>query len=202
MPDTDYAFAIFDLDETLAERDTLIALVAAALRARPWRAAAVALALPVVALRLGVLRRHGAAKQLLLRAALGGLPVGRLERLARAVARDAPLNGQVVAALEAHRAAGAQVWIASAQVAPVVRAFAERFAADGWVGTALEQRDGAVTGRLGGPNHRGAAKVWALDRALPADWRERSIAYSDSEADRPLMDSAARAVWVAGGRPA
>lgn len=191
--------AVFDVDGTLVAGDLLAPLVRAALRRRPARAALVAAALPAIAWHRAA-GRPGAAKELLLRAALGGLDAGVAAGLGAAVAARAPLHAEVAAALAGHRARGDAVWLASAQVEPVIAPLARRLRADGHVATALQARAGRLTGRYAQGNCRGEAKVAALAAAVGRDRLAGACAYADSPADLPLMRAVARARWVRRGR--
>jgi HAD superfamily hydrolase (TIGR01490 family) len=190
---------VFDVDETLARDDLIVPLVRALLRRRPGRVAALAPALPRVGLRLRA-GDHDAAKLALLGPLLRGLGVPEVDRIGERIARAATLNADVLAALERHRAAGEPVWLASAQVEPIVRPLALRVRADGYVATALSARDGVLDGGFAGANLRGTAKLAALDAALPDGWRASCIAYSDGDADTPLLTAVSHPVRVAAGR--
>lgn len=112
------------------------------------------------------------------------------------------LRDDTVARLRWHRDAGHRVVIASASYEPYVAVVGRELGVDAVLATRLEVVDGVCTGRLEGPNCRGAQKVhrlraWMesqpLDRAGVVVW-----AYGDSAGDRELLGAADHPVWVTG----
>jgi phosphatidylglycerophosphatase C len=136
----------------------------------------------------------------LLAAALSGLDVDAASAIGDRVAARLRLSRELCAAIDAHRAEGHVVWLASASIDHVVAAVGRRVGAHGAVATELADDGGLLTGRYRGRNCKGEEKVRRLDEVLPAGWREQAVAYSDSRADRPLMDAVAEARWVRRGR--
>jgi phosphatidylglycerophosphatase C len=189
--------AIFDVDGTLSRRDSLVSLVAAALRARPRRAVHVVLALPAVAWHAP--RRASRAKERLLTSVLAGLSRSEVDALGARVASRLALSPDVVASIDDHRRAGDDVWLASASIDPVIAALAVRVDATGHVATNLAFDGERCTGRYAGENCKGAEKLRRLDDALAAGWRATATAYSDSQVDKPMMDAAASCRWVRRG---
>lgn len=84
--------------------------------------------------------------------------------------------------------------LASASVAPVVRALAARLGAD-YVASVLATKDGRHLGRY--ESDLTGLKIEALDRHLPSGWRLHSyIAISDNLTDRCLLQGAQQAYVV------
>lgn len=113
------------------------------------------------------------------------------------------LRGDTAARLRRHRDLGHRVVLASASLEPYLLPFGDSLGVDGVVCTRLERgRDGLLTGRLEGPNCRGAEKArrleaWLVDNGL-ADatlW-----AYGDSAGDDELLARADRPVRVGSTR--
>jgi HAD superfamily hydrolase (TIGR01490 family) len=121
-----------------------------------------------------------------------GHKVGEIEALCREFCDTAlkPLvYPQARERIERHRKQGHLVIIASASVTAYLQMFGKELGADIVVGTELEQRDGAYTGRLATPNCLKEEKINRL-RALPC-FREihmpSSYAYSDHIYDLPML---------------
>lgn len=93
----------------------------------------------------------------------------------------------VLAELEAHQTAGARVVITSGAYAPIIEVFARRVGAEA-IGTAIEMKDGAVTGRMS-PANTGALKAQQLQTYLAG--ARLHAAYGDTAADIPMLEMAA-----------
>lgn len=87
------------------------------------------------------------------------------------------------------------VVLASGAYLPIAEAFAARVGADIAVGTPLEMRSGAATGRLAGPVQTGPLKARAVRERIG----EASVlvAFGDTAADIPMLELARRPVAVA-----
>lgn len=88
-----------------------------------------------------------------------------------------------------HIAAGEQVWLVSATPVQVGQALAARLGFTGALGTVAEEKDGKFTGRLVGDILHGPGKahaVQALAEAQGLDLKE-CTAYSDSVNDIPML---------------
>ncbi len=181
--------AAFDFDGTLSRRDSLVPFLR--------RACGDAAVLRAIASRLHVLLAAGAgrvcrgrAKEALLRPLLGGRRLADLEPVAAAFATrllDRGMWPPGLERLEWHRRRGDEVVIVSASpelyLGPVGRALG----ASAVLATGLEvDAGGRLTGRLAGPNVRGAEKVARLDAWLGGDPAE-VWAYGNSDGDRQLL---------------
>lgn len=184
--------AVFDLDGTLSRRDTFLPFLLGYLRRNPARWGALPrLAAATVAHCAGFIDNH-ALKSTFLTAILGGATEDDLrpwtatflDRLIRTGLRPGAL-----AALAAHRAAGATTVLATASPELYVRPLAARLGFDAMIATRLERNaDGRFTGRLDGGNCHGPEKA-----ARFARWRAGAQAsgpvtvYTDHHADLPLL---------------
>lgn len=188
--------ALFDLDGTLVRGDTLLpfALSYAWRTGRPWRALALPVWLALYACRLLSART---AKERLLRSCFQGEPLA-------AVADHAEwfwttwvrprLKPAVLAALEAHRAAGHRLVLVSASPDLYVPALARRLGFTDVVCTQVAARAGVCLGAIRGANCKGPAKVAMTRRRLDIDRPPPgSYAYGDSPSDRHIL------AWVAHG---
>jgi HAD superfamily hydrolase (TIGR01490 family) len=93
--------------------------------------------------------------------------------------------------LDAHQAAGHQVWLVTATPVEIGDLIARRLGATGALGTVAEHSNGFYTGRLVGDMMHGTAKANAV-QVLAADLDidlEASSAYGDSMNDVPLLST-------------
>ncbi|HUG47169.1 MAG TPA: HAD-IB family phosphatase [Candidatus Limnocylindria bacterium] len=155
--------------------------------------------LPVVAgVRLGVVDRQRFRDRWLADFAvlLRGLRVTDMDDLAERVVEEdlwPARREDVVAELEAHRAAGREVLLCSGTYQPVLEVLARRLGGQA-LGTVLEQHEGRLTGRLSHPPNTGARKTDSLSRALAG--RTLRAAYGDSLADTGMLEASQEAVAV------
>ncbi|MEO8749837.1 MAG: HAD-IB family hydrolase [Allobranchiibius sp.] len=101
------------------------------------------------------------------------------------------LSTGMVARLDAHRRAGAHVWLATAAPVELAELIAFRLGLSGALGTRAEVVDGAWTSRLDGQLLHGQAKACAVtDHAVEHGWDLADcVAYSDSLQDMPLLSA-------------
>jgi phosphoserine phosphatase len=110
----------------------------------------------------------------------------------------------VVAALQAHHAAGASIVLASGVFQPVLDALVAHAAREGIdglqaLGTPLEVVDGRLTGRTAAPFNVGAIKAERLQQW--AGGRPLAAAYGDTGADLPMLRLSRHPVAVAPDPP-
>jgi HAD superfamily hydrolase (TIGR01490 family) len=131
---------------------------------------------------------------------LAGVSAERLHRLAASVVQRMRLRmwPETQALLEAHLAAGHEVWLVSATPDFLAQELAESLGATGGIGSGLEIEDGVFTGRFSGPTMHGPEKAAAARKLFaergydPAD----CYAYSDSINDLPLLTAVGTPVAV------
>jgi phosphatidylglycerophosphatase C len=196
------AVAVFDVDGTLTTGDCVLPFL---LQAAGRRLLTATLRHPL-ALAAGLVRRDRDRLKALACAALAGIPAAEIDRLGEAFARDVAatrLRDDTTARLRRHRELGHTVVLASASLDPYLVPLGRLLSADGTVCTMLERgADGRLTGRLAGPNCRGAEKARRV-RALLGErgLQEAEVwAYGDSDGDEPLLASADHALRVDGVR--
>ena len=196
------AVAVFDVDGTLTTGDCVLPF----LRQAAGRRLLTATLRHPLALAAGLVRRDRDRLKALACASLAGIPAAEIDRLGEAFARDVAANrlrDDTTARLRRHRELGHTVVLASASLDPYLVPLGRLLSADEAVCTTLERgADGQLTGRLAGPNCRGAEKA----RRVRALLDERGLqeaevwAYGDSDGDEPLLASADHALRVDGVR--
>lgn len=207
QPVRDYAHrvAMYDMDRTITRAGTYSGfLMFVARRRQPWRL----LLLPLVALAglAYVLRLidRSRLKAINLRLLIGKrFSRAEIAPLAESYADMVVARGLHPAALsqiEADRAAGYRVLLATASFHLYVDAIAQRLGIEDVLATRLDEPDGAdhVHARLSGDNCYGDAKFarisgWMADNAISRD-DAHIRAYSDHVSDHPMLHFADEAV--------
>ena len=199
-PATRPVVAVFDVDGTLTTGDCVLPFLR---RAAGRRLATTLLGHPL-ALAAGLGRRDRDRLKALACASLAGIPGVEIERLGDEFARDVAstrLREDTTARLRRHRELGHTVVLASASLDPYLAPLGRLLGADDVVCTTLERDgDGRLTGRLAGPNCRGAEKARRVRALLDGRGLEDAElwAYGDSEGDEPLLAIADHALRVDG----
>lgn len=185
--------AAFDFDGTITHRDTLVPFLRH-LRGGPRFTAAFAAAGP--ALAAGGREAYKAA---VLRRLLRGVPADELTRRARSYGERLPdqFRPEMVERIRWHQGEGHEVVIVSASLRAYLDPVVDHLGLDGVCAVELEVGDdGRLTGRMVGPNCRGAEKVTRLTGWLGGDAPERLWAYGNSSGDRELLAAAHEPTWV------
>ena len=193
--------AAFDFDETLTRRDTVVPFlrrltggrsVALGLLARSHRLAPVALR-----------RNRDALRAMATDQVFRGRSIAEVEAHARVHGDEVfavGLRPDTAARLAWHRDAGHRVVIVSASYEQYVHVVGEHLGVDAVLATRLEVESGRCTGRLLGPNCRGAEKIARLHGWLESEGLTRHEvtlwAYGDSSGDRELLAAADHPHWV------
>jgi HAD superfamily hydrolase (TIGR01490 family) len=201
--------AVFDLDGTLTRRDTSLPYLSA-VRGRRMTglgvASAAGWALPDLFraaasersagdARLGSVygRWEGCLHQRVVARCLAGVTRQALEKAAEAFAESLVRTGLRHDArewIEAHRAAGHRMVLASASLEVVLPPLLARLGLDAGVGTRLEFVDDVATGAFAGLPCWGLEKLRRVQEVTGA-WGDITLhAYGDSQGDEPLLRSA------------
>jgi HAD superfamily hydrolase (TIGR01490 family) len=204
-------YAVFDLDETITTRGTWGRFVSRALRGKPvrllgmWAKAGVAQFIYKV-----TPKERMSVKQSMLRSSLSGRTKSELQTLADKFAEQEIKQGLrpgAVRQIEAHRAAGDRIIIASAGADLIVEAIAKRLGILTVVSTNLawlQKGNMLVCARyFGSENCYGQGKLVRLQKCLETfDDFEREAAhitvYTDSHSDMPVLKFADKGVSVNG----
>jgi phosphatidylglycerophosphatase C len=179
--------AAFDFDGTLVPGDSLRPFLL-----RLLGSTRLAVALAEAGPSMAVAYRRGgrdAAKAALFRRAVTGLDSAAVDEAGRVF--GAELAGRVrpdmADRVAWHRRAGHELVLVSASLTAYLEPFAGHLGLDQVIATRLEVGpDGALTGRLAGPNVRGEEKASRLRRWLEGDPAE-IWAYGDSAGDREML---------------
>lgn len=181
--------AAFDVDGTLTTRDCVTPFLRRTAGVRLWTTL---LGHPV-ALAAALLHRDRDRLKELACSALRGRDAAELERVGRAFASEiasSRLREDTIARLRGHRELGHTVLLASASLDVYLEPLAELLPADAIVCTTLERGPGGrLTGRLVGPNCRGAEKARRVREWLAAAGLDGAElwAYGDSDGDTELL---------------
>ncbi len=196
---------LFDFDGTLTTVETFPLFIRFA--ASPWRVrlGGLLLAPLVLAYRAGWISGV-VVRTAIVRVAFSGMARDHFEALARAFATarlPALMRADVLARLRAHRVAGDRVVVVSGNFERLLAPWCEAEGVE-LLASALECRDGRLTGRYAGPQCAGEEKARRV-RAFAGAWpRERIEAHGDTAEDLPMLAMAAVATyrgapWPTGG---
>ena len=129
---------------------------------------------------------------------LTGVPADELTpgpRLRRRL--PAQFRPEMVERIRWHQEEGHEVVIVSASLRAYLDPVVEHLGLDGVCAVELEVGDdGRLTGRMIGPNCRGAEKVRRLTDWLGGESPGRLWAYGNSSGDRELLAAAHEPIWV------
>lgn len=202
MPEAPPTVAAFDVDGTLTTRDCVTPFLC---RTVPVRAALALARHPRTTFGAATHRDRDRLKEIVC-TAFAGLDADALDREGMSFAAEIErrwLRVDTVTRLQRHRRLGHHVVLASASLEPYLRPLGRRLGVDGVVCTKLEQGpDGRLTGRLDGPNCRGAEKARRFDAWLAEnDLSDATVwGYGDSAGDAELLARADHPLWVRGVR--
>jgi phosphatidylglycerophosphatase C len=186
--------AAFDLDGTLAERDTLVPFLRMTVGTRRL---CTALGLSSVKLLRARFDRElrDSAKEAILAATIGGMEEVALRSIGARYAPTVPLHEPIVEKLLGHQRAGHETVVVSASPTIYVDAIAARLGIEAVVATELEVVDGCVTGRYSGANCRAEEKLRRLEQWL--DGRDVELhAYGNTPDDDAMLARADVATYV------
>lgn len=192
--------AAFDLDGTLTRRDCVTPFLRLAGGSGLW----LALARHAPAVVASLARRDRDRLKELAATALRGRSAAEIDALGRTYAEtivQGNLRTDTPARLAWHRARGDVTLIVSASFETYVAPLGVILGVDDVLCTRLEVgADGALTGRLDGPNCRGPEKARRLDAWLAEHELDEAElwAYGDSKGDDELLALADHPVWVRG----
>lgn len=193
------AVAAFDFDGTLSSRDNVLAYLRVVAGTGELARAVAAAAPALLAARRDPSQRD-VAKEVVLRRTLAGRRDDYLRDLGARYARLVVLehlHPEVVARLDAHRAAGHELVLVSASLRLYLEPIAELLGVPTVLATAMEVGpDGRLTGELAGANVRGPEKARRLDEWLGSGDGVVVYAYGDSDGDRELLARADHPIRV------
>ena len=189
--------SIFDMDRTITRRGTYSPwLLFWAWREAPWRLALLPLSLLCGATYLARLVSRSRLKELNHALLMGdAAPRARVDAVARAFAARILSRGvftDAVARLDAERAAGRRVVLATASYEFYVRAIADALGIADVVATGSVWDGDRLRARLSGPNCYGAAKRELVEAWLTREQLHASPMrfFSDHVSDLPMLERA------------
>lgn len=196
---TPTTLAVFDLDHTLASRDTFVWYLGGFLLLHPLRLFR-CVTLPVAVARfIGGLIDNRCLKEVFISSILGGVKRSELEAWTRVflnllVPRGLLRDGLRV--VEVHRRAGHHLVLLTASPDCYVDQLGVRLGFHEVICTRLQWREARVSGRIEGQNMRGEEKAKELI-ALKERYKGcRVVAYADSPSDMPMLELADSGVLV------
>jgi len=188
--------AIFDLDYTLTKRGTWGRFTIRSVRFKPW----LWLPLCIAAARAQWRYKQGSipriqVKQAMMRWSMVGQSRGKLEKLADNFAAKEIKSGLrpgALKALDAHRAAGDTIIIASAAVDIIVAPIASRLGITHWVATQMKWEHDKLTPDFASPNCYGREKLTRVKHLLEDNPELKQsnthiTMYSDSYSDLDIL---------------
>jgi len=201
MPD----IAIFDLDYTLTKRGTWGRFVIQNVKYKPWLWLPLALSAGLTQWRYkkGRLPRIR-VKQAMMRWSMVGRPKAQLEKIAEDFAANEVENGLrpgAIKALEAHRAKGDLIIIASAAVDLIVAPIARRLDIEYWVATDMKWEDGKLAPDFASENCYGPHKLERVKQLFAKNPELKHnhtliTMYSDSYSDIDVLQYCDKGVAV------
>lgn len=197
--------AIFDLDYTLTKRGTWGRFVIKSVKYKPWIWLPLAVSAGITQWRYkrGHLPRIR-VKQAMMRQSMVGKSRETLERLAEEFAENEVTNGLrpgAIKALEAHRAKGDTLIIASAAVDLIVSPIAQRLNIAHWVATDMKWENGKLAPEFGSENCYGPQKLVRLEQYLAQNPELKQkhthiTMYTDSYSDIDILKFSDQGVAV------
>lgn len=190
------ALALFDFDGTLTTTESFGAFLRMVVPKARLRWGAVLVAPLILAYRLRLLRGT-VVRAAILRIAVRGLDVATVAAEGERYARDvvpATLRPEMLARLRWHRERGDVVAVVSGAFDACIRAWCD---AEGVVmlASALERRDGRLTGRYAGAQCTGEEKARRVRATYDLSAFARIHAYGDTVEDLPMLALADDAVY-------
>ncbi len=193
--------AIFDLDHTLSWRDTYLLYLGGYLWRHPWRMwRCLRLPWAVVLFAMGYLN-NSRLKELFLSSVLGGVGADEVQKWTNTFLDDLiprEFRNDGLETLERHRRAGDRLVLLSASPDCYVAELGARLSFDEVICTRVEWNERRLTGKLAGPNMRGAAKIAAVVALREKHKGSVLVAYADHASDLPILRLVDRGVLVNG----
>ena len=192
--------AIFDLDGTITQRDTLFPLVLRQLVRRPLHLLRLLGVIPA-AIRFLFDRDRAALKQSLLRSTLRGITRAELRATSeRFVSESIECRcfQEALATIRRHRDAGHYLVLMSASVDFYVPEFGRQLGFDRVICTGVRWDGDRLDGTLTTANRRGEEKARCLRDLIAARDDSDTFAYGNAESDLPHLRLARHGVLVNG----
>ncbi len=193
--------AAFDFDGTLTVRSQLERFVLEAGGYRRTVRSLLTSLLQIVQIPRSSAHRD-AAKGKVLRKVFAGRDANAVHALGRSFALHilrSRMRDDTLARLRWHQSQGHSTVIVSASLTEYLDPIGTALGVDGVIATALEVREGKLTGELQGDNVRGAEKVRRLDTWIRAQFGTTDVelwAYGDTSGDTALLNRSDHPEWV------
>lgn len=196
MRETSGNIAIFDLDYTITRKGTWSRFVLRTIKDRPslWLPVLLSMAKNQFFYKIGTATRCG-VKQAMMNLSMVGWTKEKVEDFATSFSINEVQTGLrpgAVKAIEAHRAAGDTLIIASAAVDVIVAQMSKQLGIDHYVATEMDWNDGCLSAEFASKNCYGAEKLARVQDYLDRNPRLKQnhtkiTMYSDSHSDLDLL---------------
>lgn len=183
------AFAIFDVDDTIINGDSMFLSIFFAIKKKPW----IILYFPIILIKvilylLGIIDKKTVKESFYF--PLKFLSEKELEEFYENVLLS-KINVEVMKFLKQHKDQGCHILLVSASPEIYLRYFKKNNSIDGVIGTVLQDVNGKYTNKIKGENCKGIEKVKRINQYLKENNLEidfkKSFAYSDSLSDTPML---------------
>lgn len=183
--------AVFDFDETLIIKDTLIDFLR--FSNPPMRFYwLMFLSSPVLIAYLLKITPNYQAKQKVLKLFWGGIKCDEFDKKCQAYSArlDSISNPEGIKCVKAHKKSGNKVVICSASAEDWIMPWAKSYGIDDVIATRLQKIDGRITGKISGANCFGAEKVNRFLAEFPDRKSYILYAYGDGKSDAQIFEIA------------
>lgn len=188
----------FDFDGTLTSKDSFLLFARHAVGLRRLLTGLVKSFVPLVKWKLRKIS-GSEAKEILFGKLYKGMARHEFESRCKSFASiiDRHLRSEVYEAFKLHLDQGSRVVIVSASIEDWIKPWAEKEGEVKVIATEVEtDREGRLTGRFKTPNCKGMEKIRRIREEVPDLDQYEIWAYGDSDADKPMLSMAAKAVKV------
>lgn len=183
------SFAIFDIDYTIINVDSMFSMLFFGIKKKPW----IILFTPIIIVKIGlallkIIDIKKAKEAIYL--PLKFLDETELEEFYNTILLK-KINVKVMEKLKMHKENGCYILLASASPEIYLKYFEKNHYVDKVIGTKLENINGKYTNKFQGENCKGIEKLKRINEYLDENNLEidfdKSFAYSDSLSDKPML---------------
>lgn len=194
------ALVIFDLDQTLTEKDTYLPYLFSVLIAKPWRIWRWIFLPFFLSLYILKIKDNTWLKVKFLNAVLKGLSLDDLKPISQKFTKNLlvrGLNQKMIEVLQIHIDKGDRLILLSASLDCYVSHIGSALGFGEIIATPVKIVDNRIAGGLSGPNLKGTEKVNIIQNYLAEERQSYLItAYADDISDQYLLEWVDRGFWI------